>query len=67
MKKQALEERTDITLDYDQFIRIYNFEKGRQPQATTAGINTRNDGLGGERGGTAGSPGRLGPVISQVP
>jgi len=29
MKQIADAERTDITLDFEQFMRIYNFEKGR--------------------------------------
>ncbi|CDW80505.1 UNKNOWN [Stylonychia lemnae] len=29
MKQHANAERTDITLDFEQFMRIYNFEKGR--------------------------------------
>eukprot|EP00347_Sterkiella_histriomuscorum_P003308 403364782 len=40
---QAQAERNDITLDYEQFMRIYNFEKGRQPNFKNASANKEKD------------------------
>eukprot|EP00347_Sterkiella_histriomuscorum_P009317 403341667 len=33
LKEQAMVQRSDITLDFEQFIRIYNFEKNRSTKA----------------------------------